>query len=106
MIKLESLFTDYHALYYYDITTTSPSIRYGVYKFASGAQYSGGFLNNCYHGQGEYMHASGAVYVGNYSMGERDGYGVLRGADNTIIFDGYWKNGKKLQSSLSNKGFQ
>jgi MORN repeat len=47
---------------------------FGVYRFASGALYTGTFKDNVYSGQGEYRHASGAIFVGEYKEGERNGY--------------------------------
>ena len=68
----------------------------GIYKFASGAEYKGTFKNNKYHGKGVYKHASGAVFEGTYLEGERSGPGVLKSAASDVLFDGEWRNGKKV----------
>lgn len=52
-----------------------------------------------YSGKGTYKHASGAVFEGDYFRGERNGHGVLTAADGKVLYNGMWKDGKKVSSS-------
>jgi hypothetical protein len=39
------------------------------------------------------------TYDGEYSRGERNGPGILRNENGTVVFDGLWKEGKKVLST-------
>ena len=72
---------------------------FGVYRFKSSAVYTGCFKNNVYQGQGLYQHAGGAVFDGEYRSGERDGFGILYSKDGKVLFQGMWKEGKRVHLS-------
>ena len=61
---------------------------HGIYRWADGSVYEGGFLNDLSSGYGIMRWADGDVYVGQWLNGKRSGHGVLRGADGTIIQEG------------------
>lgn len=59
--------------------------------FASGEVYSGGFLDDNYHGYGVYTSASGA-YEGEYDNGVRQGKGKYSLASGDV-YEGLFHNG-------------
>jgi len=49
----------------------------GVGEAIGNDRYSGTFKKGYAHGKGIYYYATGAVYEGSFSMGKRNGYGIL-----------------------------
>ena len=45
------------------------------------------------HGKGTYFYTNKLKYVGCYKNGEKDGNGVIYNRDDTVAYDGEFKNG-------------
>ena len=45
------------------------------------------------HGKGEYFYVDQLRYIGDYENNQKSGYGVLYNCDETIAYEGHWKNG-------------
>ena len=67
---------------------------YGIYFFKKNKIYLGEWKSNKKHGYGEYI-IDDKLYIGNFSMDERDGFGInyLKGEDK--LFIGFWKKNKR-----------
>ncbi len=61
--------------------------------YASGASYSGAFLNGKYHGKGIWDSASGTHYQGDFLYGKYDGYGEIT-FENGAKYQGEFKDGE------------
>jgi len=57
-------------------------------------EYEGAWLNNKYHGKGEWKHSDGDRYVGDWKDGKKDGKGIYYYNDGDK-YDGEWKNDKR-----------
>lgn len=55
--------------------------------------YVGEYKNNKKHGKGVYEYENGVKYVGQYVDGTKEGPGILYNGDETISYDGLFKNG-------------
>ena len=66
----------------------------GVYKFADGMLYTGGFHSNYPHGRGKAVYSSGTVYEGDWVEGYPNGEGKCVYQVGTV-YDGKWKRGKR-----------
>ncbi|MDR1564637.1 MAG: hypothetical protein LBS74_06735 [Oscillospiraceae bacterium] len=69
----------------------------GVFIYADGSRYEGGFEKGVASGQGEYRDAEGWVYTGEFKEGYFHGKGTIRYANGDVI-NGNWEKGK-LKSS-------
>jgi hypothetical protein len=72
----------------------------GVYKFNSGAEYSGNFSAGAFHGQGKYTFPDGAYYNGDWNMNKMHGKGEYVDANNVSykgdFFNGLYDSGKSF----------
>jgi hypothetical protein len=66
----------------------------GVYKFADGMLYEGGFEKNRPHGFGKATYANGSVYTGAWVAGSIQGVGTCEYSVGTT-YHGAWKEGKR-----------
>ena len=64
----------------------------GVYKFNSGAVYTGNFSRGAFHGQGKYLFPDGAYYEGEWNMNKMHGRGEYVDA-NKVSYKGDFFNG-------------
>lgn len=74
----------------------------GVYTFASGAVYSGGFQDGFFHGFGTYTWADGAKYVGNWLQSKMHGEGMYTDANKVenkgTFYNGMYDSGRSYVS--------
>ena len=62
---------------------------------ALGNEYNGFVSNGVYEGQGKMLYTNGKTYEGEWSLGKRNGYGVLKRKNGDIEYEGEWKEDKK-----------
>ena len=86
--------------------TYEGSLRYGILDnedpenpcticFPDGTKYTGTIKNGEITGQGTYEFSNGSTYTGTVLNGLRDGKGTFNTKDNSIFYDGEWKEGLK-----------
>jgi hypothetical protein len=68
-----------------------------------GAHYQGEYAHDKRNGQGTYVYADGRCYMGEYRDEKPHGYGQLKAADGTIIYDGAWEFGEYLGHEKKSK---
>ena len=72
----------------------------GVYKFNSGAVYSGSFKEGCFHGNGKFIFPDGATYEGEWSYNKMHGEGVYIDSQQVKwagqYFNGMYDSGKSF----------
>ncbi|EMY76009.1 hypothetical protein LEP1GSC060_2267 [Leptospira weilii serovar Ranarum str. ICFT] len=56
----------------------------------------GSCTGNCKNGFGSKVYWDGKKYVGQWKNGDADGYGVLVGKDQKILYSGQWKEGEQI----------
>lgn len=64
----------------------------GEYLFASGAKYKGNFVANIFNGEGEYHFPDGAIYSGSWNNNKMHGFGNYKDKEG-IEFKGQFVNG-------------
>jgi hypothetical protein len=68
-----------------------------------GAHYQGEYAHDKRNGQGTYIYADGRCYMGEHCDEKPHGYGQLKAADGTIIYDGAWEFGEYLGNERKSK---
>lgn len=77
----------------------------GVYRYASGDEYSGSFERGVRCGVGEMRWRNGDVYTGHWSAGERSGQGrYVEGGGIGAVYEGTWLRGKRHGEGLYIQG--
>lgn len=66
-----------------------------VYEDETGRSYRGLWENGKYHGQGTYTFQNGDVYQGEYFEGSKHGHGKLTMQEKGVVYEGEWANGKQ-----------
>ena len=72
------------------IFTEESNINHKI-QYANGDSYSGKWLQNARHGNGEYIWSKNSNYVGDWKENKRDGHGVMHYSNNDE-YDGSWKD--------------
>ena len=49
-------------------------------------------MNGRKHGEGTYTFKNGLKYVGEYVNGKKQGRGIIYNSDESVGYDGQWKN--------------
>lgn len=62
-------------------------------EFEHNRVYIGEFENGERAGEGEETLSDGSKFKGAYQQGKRNGFGILYGPDNSVIYRGEWKDG-------------
>ena len=64
----------------------------GIYCWADGRRYEGGWKDSNMHGKGQYTWKDGRYYEGDYFNDKKHGYGIYRWVDGKI-YEGLWLEG-------------
>eukprot|EP00942_MAST-04A_sp_MAST-4A-sp1_P002020 g2020.t1 len=72
------------------------SLRIQTKTYACGNVYVGQMKDGKLHGFGKLTLANGDVYVGDFKDNMMHGYGKYTFADGSILYDGMWKDGKRV----------
>ena len=86
--------------YMYDDETKKTANEYGIYRFANGDVYEGGWKDGKKYGIGKYTWVSGAIYKGGWSDNKKDGPGTYTWPDGNV-YEGGYKNSKKDQGKYT-----
>ena len=65
---------------------------WGIYAFANGDVYAGGWRDGAFHDHGLYIDADGNRYEGEFRNGRAEGMGTRWDADGSVL-TGVWTNG-------------
>ena len=68
----------------------------GIMIYADGRVYDGNWDNDNKNGQGTMIYPDGNVYQGEWKKDLRHGRGILTDSQHNIIYEGRWKNGRKI----------
>ena len=65
--------------------------RHGGFKFSSGADYEGDFVQGAFHGWGVYTYPDNSVFTGQFVKGQREGKGYME-MPTGDKYEGTWRN--------------